>query len=112
LDPKLAGADQVISIFGYWPSFHDAEVVRLELLRTEPFELGPALLADIHTFEMTDEIGSDGCDVVDIRARQMENLAYEVHFDSSFGVHGGFMCRDVRIERVRPWTSDQRNRPG
>lgn len=40
--------------FGYWPSFHDAEVLRLDLNRS-----GSSFLA-IHTWEMTREIDKQG----------------------------------------------------
>jgi len=139
MDSSITGADQVTKIFGYWPSFHDSEVIRVELVRGDPSVSGPIVLADIHAFEMTDEIDSEGLfilrkntlvslrfegidhlklegfnhqntlsglAVIDIRSKQMENLAYEVFFDGSFGVHCEFMCHDVRVERVRPWTPD------
>ena len=140
MDSIITGADQVTKIFGYWPSFHDSEVVRLEFVRGDPSVAGPFVLADIHAFEITDEIDSEGffvarkntlvslrfegidrlklegfnhqnalwgLDVIDIRSKQMENLAYKVYFDGSFGVHCEFMCHDVRVERVRPWTPDR-----
>lgn len=53
---NFPGADLLTNLFGYWPSFHDAEVLRLELVRVEPYGAGPDLLADVHTFEITDEI--------------------------------------------------------
>lgn len=57
---RIEGAELLTSVFGYWPSFHDAEVVRLELVRVDPFAQGPDLLADVHAFEITKEVGSDG----------------------------------------------------
>jgi hypothetical protein len=56
----LKGAELLTGIFGYWPSFHDAEVVRLALERKEPYESGPDLAADVYTFETTEEVGGDG----------------------------------------------------
>jgi Immunity protein 50 len=141
MDSTITGAEQVTKIFGYWPSFYDAEVIRLELVRSDPSVSGPIVLADIHAFERTDEIDSEGLfvlrkqtlvslrfegidrlklegfnhqnalwglHVIDIRRKRMENLAYEVHFDGSFGVHCEFMCHDVRVERVRPWPARAR----
>jgi hypothetical protein len=57
---NVQGSEQLTSVFGSWPSFHDAEVVRLELVRVKPFVDGPDLLADIHTFEITEDVGPDG----------------------------------------------------
>ena len=52
----IPGSELLTTVFGYWPSFRDAEVVRLELVRVKPYGAGPDLLADVHTFEITDEI--------------------------------------------------------
>lgn len=57
---NIQGSEQLTSVFGYWPSFHDAEVVKLELVRVTPFGEGPDLLADVHTFEITKDVGPDG----------------------------------------------------
>ncbi len=54
------GAELVSKVFGYWPTFHDAEVLRICLQRTTPYEDGPELLADIHVFEIGDKVGPDG----------------------------------------------------
>ena len=60
-DPMLIrGSELVTNVFGYWPSFHDAEVVRLGLERAEPYDAGPNLVADIHTFEMTSDVSATG----------------------------------------------------
>ena len=60
---RIQGAEKLTSVFGYWPSFHDAEVMWLRLDRRPVFEgiYGPTLEALIHTFEMTNDIGQDGC---------------------------------------------------
>ena len=42
--------EKLIDIFGYWPSFHDAEILRIRLDRAGSD--GPSLTADIHVFEM------------------------------------------------------------
>jgi hypothetical protein len=57
---NIPGADDLIKVFGHWPSFHDAEVVRFLLERSEPFGRVPSISADVHAFEMTNEIGADG----------------------------------------------------
>ena len=59
---RIEGADKLTSVFGYWPSFHDAEIVWLRLDRRPVLEglYGPTLEALIHTFEMTSEVGRDG----------------------------------------------------
>jgi hypothetical protein len=46
------------SIFGRWPSFHDAEVLRVVLDRSG--DDGPTLEATIHVFEMTSDVDAKG----------------------------------------------------
>ena len=46
------------SIFGRWPSFHDAEVLRVVLDRSG--DDGPTLYTTIHLFEMTSEVDAKG----------------------------------------------------
>lgn len=53
LDPELDsidGAQELYDRFGYWPSFHDAEIISLHLSRASPSSL------IIHTREMTDQL--------------------------------------------------------
>jgi hypothetical protein len=61
---KIAGADDLIKLFGHWPSFHDAKVVRFVLDRSDASKSGPSILAQVHTFAVTDEVGGDGAYVL------------------------------------------------
>lgn len=54
----VTNADALVSIFGYWPSFHDAEVLTILLDRAG--DDGPTLEARIHVHEMTDEVDARG----------------------------------------------------
>ena len=58
----IDGAEQLVAVFGYWPTFHDAEVLWLRLDRGSAGEgsFGPTLDALVHVFEITPEVGSDG----------------------------------------------------
>ncbi len=50
-----------MSVFGYWPSFHDAEVLRFSLDRKghgDPH--GPTVESIVHVFEITSEISPKG----------------------------------------------------
>jgi hypothetical protein len=62
---RILGAQSLIAVFGYWPSFHDAEVTWIKLDR-RPFGegYGPTLEAMVHAFEITSEVGVDGCYVL------------------------------------------------
>jgi hypothetical protein len=51
----VPGADVLFQWFGYWPDFHDAEVLEIDLNRSGSSRVR------IHTFEMSDQVGNDGC---------------------------------------------------
>jgi hypothetical protein len=59
---RITGSAQLVAVFGYWPSFHDAEVLWMHLDRRSHGEgSGPTLEALLHVFEITQEVGPDGC---------------------------------------------------
>jgi hypothetical protein len=60
-DARIIGSEKVTCVFGYWPTFHDAEVLWLHLDRrgSESGE-GPTLEALVHGFEMTREVDPAG----------------------------------------------------
>ncbi|MCC6155952.1 MAG: hypothetical protein IT367_19450 [Candidatus Hydrogenedentes bacterium] len=49
----------VTDVYGCWPRFHDAEVIRIVLDRGTA-DGGPSLAMDIKTFEMTSEVDAKG----------------------------------------------------
>jgi hypothetical protein len=51
---EAPGTAEFIKWFGYWPSFHDAEVLDLKLYRT-----GPSTIR-VYTFETTDVVNGQG----------------------------------------------------
>lgn len=51
---SIVGAQRLYDWFGYWPDFHDAEVLKLQ------FELGGPVALTIHTWEMTNRVDSSG----------------------------------------------------
>ena len=55
----IKGAKLVTEVYGRWPSFHDAEVLRIVLDRGTSVD-GPTLAMDIRTFEMTNETDANG----------------------------------------------------
>ncbi len=57
----IVGFEQLVAIFGYWPSFHDSTVVWLRVDRQEsPLGPGPTFEVMIHAFEMTNETDTHG----------------------------------------------------
>jgi immunity protein 50 of polymorphic toxin system len=51
---SVAGAQELHRWFGYWPDFHDAEVVKFHL------SLGAPSTLVVHTWEMTNEVDAAG----------------------------------------------------
>jgi hypothetical protein len=125
----IKGSEKLTSLFGYWPTFHDAEVISLTLNRA-----GSTLLADVHVFEITSEVSQKGsflcrhhCVVTlrfsevdqvkiegfgqqnplmglrieDVSARQLERIKFEVSFDGSFGLDCSFACAAVEVLTVK-----------
>jgi hypothetical protein len=71
---QIPGAEKVERVFGRWPSFHDAEVIRFLLERSDPHEAGPSVVAAVHVFEMTNQVGPDGTYV--LRHHTMVSLRF------------------------------------
>ena len=58
---KIIEFEKVTELFGYWPSFHDAEIISISLDRNGKDEWeGPILHAKIHLFQMGPEIKNNG----------------------------------------------------
>ncbi|MDR2982303.1 MAG: immunity 50 family protein [Puniceicoccales bacterium] len=128
----ILGEEKLISVFGYWPSFHDAEVWEL---RYERVPSGFSLVAVIHVFEMTDEVTTQGyfklvkhtrvalrfnvCSEVSFSRFNHQNVLYSldiskedgldakypfiVSFDSSYGLEGRLKCQSIEVIEAIPW---------
>jgi len=51
---SITGARELFDWFGYWPDFHDAEILAFK------FELGQSATLTIHTWELTDRVAPTG----------------------------------------------------
>jgi hypothetical protein len=60
--PNVPGAADVITWFGHWPTFHDAEVLSISLDRS-----GECRVA-IHAFETTAKVDADGAYLIEKHA--------------------------------------------
>ena len=87
---EIENAEALTKIFGEWPSFHDAEVLRIRLDNREgevvdehgqrPY---PTVECDIHLFEMTDVVTPKG--FYETRNHTLVTLSFEaVAGDNSF----------------------------
>lgn len=104
----IPGSELLTDVFGEWPSFHDAEVERLALETTPLLGNGPDLLAAVHTFEITDKIGADGCFVlrnhvlVSFRFQGIEEVRLE-GFNKQNALMGPSIvdCSDRQLESLK-----------
>ena len=125
----IRNAVLVTDIFGYWPSFHDAEIVSIRLERAPDV---PYLEAVIDVFQMTDEINVDGYYVnknntlVTLRFSDLQlhsldsfnhqNVLFEltiepktdsdfrfaIAFSSSYGCEAHFDCNTIEVIQAEP----------
>lgn len=63
--PYIENGNKITEIFGYWPTFHDAEIhnVSMSIADGEPWVPGsssPVLEMEIHVFEMTKDVTEEG----------------------------------------------------
>jgi hypothetical protein len=56
IETKIQDSHRLTDVFGRWPSFHDAEVLRIVLDHGDRKTIGPSLQATIHLFEMTSQV--------------------------------------------------------
>ena len=61
IEGKIENSSLLTDIYGRWPSFHDAEVLRIVIDRHNVgSNHGPYLQAAIHVFEMTSQVDDRG----------------------------------------------------
>lgn len=130
-------ADRLLSAFGYWPSFHDAEVHRVELDRGIRPSL-PSLTLVIHTFDTDGTVDDKGyrirtsvlvtlrfeaVDDLELRDFGLQNVLsalvlepqresrIAVELGQCYGLAGVFTCKQVEVRDVQPWPSPTANAP-
>lgn len=127
----ITGADRLTDRFGGWPSFHDAEVLRLVLDRHGAN--GPIAEMLVHTWLMTDNVDAQGHYVlekhtlvrflfeqvtsIEVAGFNHQNVlfgldfseetvegerAFRVTLDPSYGLGGSLVCGLVVVADVTP----------
>jgi hypothetical protein len=128
----IYGNERVVDWFGYWPSFHDAEILWIKMQRIIPIRAGGVgIELGIHFWEVHDRELTKHClihfffeDCMDIRLEGFifQNVLYELRFkigggagyyrhlkvtlDSSQGLQGNFKCDHVEILKITPCDKD------
>jgi hypothetical protein len=70
IDTLIQSSEKLVDIFGYWPSFHDAEVLDLHFWRGDvnPEQkrwIFPQLTLKTHLWELTREVNPEGYLILD-----------------------------------------------
>lgn len=65
VEKLIEGSERLIGIFGYWPSFHDAEIIEFNLWRGDIDPAAnryilPVLTTRVHLWELTSEVDVRG----------------------------------------------------
>jgi hypothetical protein len=60
--PAIPGAEEIVRWFGKWPTFHDAEVLEIDLKRKDRSSVR------LHAFRITNEVDAEGHLVLDLHA--------------------------------------------
>lgn len=116
---EIDGVESLITWFGYWPAFHDAEVLTIELARS-----GTSTIL-VHAFEMTHAVNQQGffvstkhvvvkfllekVDNVHLDGFNSQNVisglslspsegGYRLSFGSCYGVEGSLTATSIRIQ--------------
>lgn len=125
----VAGARSLYDWFGYWPNFHDAEVISLHLNRRAPSSLA------IHTWETTKDVDDKGFYVLakqvvvefamkevvglDLNGFNYQNVisglaiertdnGYRLALEDSHGIAGDLEARDISIRLTSGKPKDAR----
>lgn len=121
----IVGAHKLIDWFGRFPTFHDNEVLNVEMNRR-----GPSIVMKIHSFIMTQEIEKDGrikldkhsiVTIIWDKISKVElhnfndcNYLFELQFsmnsdgsittcvDTSCGLYGEIVSAEVTILEIQP----------
>ena len=113
IESFILNSEKLTRTFGYWPSFHDAEVIDLHLWRgnVDP-EQGkwefPVLTMKIHLWEMTKEVNSEGYFVLryhtlcTLRFRDVQNF-HMSHFNFQNAMMELLITRKEREKPPSPY---------
>lgn len=128
---EIENAGLVIDHFGYWPTFHDSEIISLTFERTLDKRTSSAILR-VYSFEMTDKVVGRHYELikhcfVDIEITDLikteidgfnhQNAVLALEFGretdnvfcnmvSAYGVDGYIEGKKIKIKRLEPVTED------
>lgn len=126
-EDQIENANLIINHFGYWPSFHDSEIISIAYKRNFK-ENKPSVEFQVYAFEMTNKLKGryykliKHClidfELIDIEKNTMDGfnhqnalsgidfnqedewLTCELH--AAYGVDASFRARQIRIKTLLP----------
>ena len=127
----IANYAAVVDFYGYWPSFHDAEVLEYQ----EPSAENRTVKFTLHTWQMTDQVDSEGYFVLqkhalisfhfagihdaDMDSFRSDNILFGLNFippdelssfrvelDSVMDMSGAFSATSGEVTSIRPCNPD------
>jgi hypothetical protein len=133
----IENVELVESVFGCWPSFHDAEIHTIVI--TRDCESGPQMDITVHHWKMTSEVDSKGYYILDhhtlttLRFFNVSDLeltgfnqqnvlgdilisditmkasttCFSVSMPTSFGCEASFKCGRIRVLSAAPYTKQE-----
>jgi len=106
---NIKNSERLTSIFGRWPSFHDADVIWLRLDRgATSLRDGPTVETLIHAFEMTSEVNAAGFYV--LRNHVLVHLRFSRVVEAILdGFDQGHVLRVLSIKDIRPQQMEHLN---
>lgn len=133
-DPSnIQDAQKLTSIFGNWPSFHDAEILSLLLDRGADH---PFCEIKIHVFRVTNDVDASGHyvlrdhtvakirfndirdlettefnhqNVIDGMVISLNDHGFAVSWNGSNGSDARFVCKSIRVLDAKPFTPEEMN---
>lgn len=134
-ETDIGNVKEVTEVFGQWPSFHDAEILRIVLQREGR---SASLECVIHVFQYTSEIDDKGRFVthndalvtlrfsgIDLKSMSDFNQQnaiddlrisgkkpFNVDIPANNGCDATFLCESIDVMSVVPYSLEQRSRDG
>jgi len=115
IESLIIGGERLTRIFGYWPSFHDAEVLDLHIWRgnvdadKQAYDF-PVLTLKVHVWELTREVDSEGYLVLrhhtltTLKFSDVDDFRME-GFNHQNAILGLSITRQERSEKPSPYFS-------
>jgi len=102
---NFENAERLTLLFGRWPTFHDAEIVRVVLDRGGAG--APSLVAVIHLSEVTSDVDARGCFV--LRNHTLATLRFsEIALKRLEGFNGQNVLFDLEVSEIDPKANEGR----